>query len=60
MEVFATLKDATDAAMAIIEQIEANSKTQISLFSTGASSKSKTQPRSLGELTEDCVKTFNP
>ena len=60
MEVFATLKDARGAALVFIERVEANSKSKVSLFSTGPSSESEAQRRSLWEFTEARVQTFNP
>ncbi len=58
--VFATLKDAREAALAFIEQVEANSKSKVSLFSTEPSPDSAALRRRLWELTEDRVKTFKP
>ena len=60
MGVFATLKDASEATLAFIERVEANSRSKVSLFSTGPSSESEAQRRSLWELTEARVQTFNP
>ena len=60
VEVFATLKEAREAALAFIERVDANSRSKVSLFSTGPSSESEAQRRSLWELTEDRVETFNP
>ncbi len=58
--VFATLKDAREAALAFIERVEANSRSKFSLFWTEPSPESEALRRRLWELTEDRVETFNP
>ena len=60
VEVFATFKDARAAALAFIEQVEASTKSKVSLFSTGPSPESEALRRSLWELTEDRVETLQP
>ncbi len=57
---FATFRDARAAALAFIEQVEASTKSKISLFETGPSAESEALRRRLWDLTEDIVETFNP
>ncbi len=54
------MRDAREAALAFIEQVEASTKSKISMFSTGPSPESEALRQRLWDLTEDIIETFNP
>ena len=58
--VFETLKDATMAALAVIERAEAQARSRISVFATEASPEAAALRRRFSDLTEDRVETFIP
>ncbi len=58
--VFETLKEATAAALAVIERAEAQSRSRISVFATEPLPESEALRRRFSELTEDRVETFIP
>ncbi len=58
--VFETLKDATMAALALVERAEAQSRSRVSIFATQPSPESEALRRRFSELTADRVETFIP
>ncbi len=58
VKVFETLKEATAAALAIIASAEEQSRSRISVFSTGPLPESEALRRRIADLTEDQVQTF--
>ena len=58
--IFETLKDATMAALAVIERAELQSRSAISIFATEPSPEIAAMRKRISELTEDRVETFIP
>ena len=58
--VFETLQEATAAALAMIARAEEQSRSQISVFSTGPLPEREALRQRISDLTEDRVQTFLP
>ncbi len=58
VEVFETLKDAKEAALAIVSRDEASAKPSIAMFSKPATSQNEELRKALSELTEDRVERY--
>ncbi len=58
VEVFETLNDAREAALALVERAKANAKPSIAMFSTRPNSENEELLKTLSELTEDCVERY--
>ncbi len=59
VEVFETLNDAKEAALAIVSRAEASAKPSIAMFSKPATPQNEELRKALSELTEDRVKRYN-
>ena len=58
VEIFETLNDAREAALALVERAEASAKPSIAMFSKPATSQNEELRRALSELTEDRVERY--
>ncbi len=58
VEIFGTLNDAREAALALVERAEASAKPSIAMFSKPATSQNEELWRALSELTEDRVERY--
>ena len=58
VEVFETLNDAKEAALAIVSRDEASAKPSIAMFSKPATSQNEELRKALSELTEDRVERY--
>ena len=56
--VFETLKDAKEAALAIVDRAEEKGRPNIGMFAARPASCNEEPRKSLSELTEDAVETF--
>ncbi len=59
VEVFETLNDAKEAALAIVSRAEASAKPSIAMFSKPATPQNEELRKALSELTEGRVKRYN-
>ncbi len=58
VEVFETLNDAREAALALVERAQPDAKPSIAMFSTRPNSENEELLKTLSELTEDCVERY--
>ncbi len=58
VEIFETLNDAREAALALVERAEASAKPSIAMFSKPATSQNEELRKALSELTEDRVERY--
>jgi hypothetical protein len=58
VEIFETLNDAREAALALVERVEAIAKPSIAMFSMPATSQNEELRKALSELTEDRVERY--
>ncbi len=58
VEIFETLNDAREAALALVERVEASAKPSIAMFSKPATSQNEELRKALSELTEDRVERY--
>ncbi len=58
VEIFETLNDAREAALALVERVEASAKPSIAMFSKPATSQNEDLRKALSELTEDRVERY--
>ena len=58
VEIFETLNDAREAALALVERVEASAKPSIAMFSKPATPQNEELRKALSELTEDRVERY--
>ncbi len=58
VEIFETLNDAREAALALVERAEASAKPSIAMFSKPATSQNEKLRKALSGLTEDRVQRY--